>query len=176
MKIRLSAPLQKESYVDGEGIRMVIWNQGCLCNCPGCHNPQTHDLAAGFLYDIEELKKEILLNKNNHKGITLSGGDPFLQPLENIELAKYAHALGLNVWAYCGLTFEQLIKDENKKALLENCDVLVDGPFILNQRDIRLAFRGSSNQRLVAVQESLRKGTVQLYETNNSRDDKGVWN
>lgn len=164
MKIRLAAPLQTYSYADGKGIRMVIWNQGCKMACPGCHNPETHSLCGGKEVDIEDLEKEITKYSLHHQGITLSGGDPFLQPEQNKRLAVLAHNIGLDVWAYCGQTYEQLLQDENKRKLLEECDVLIDGPFVLGQRDIRLAFRGSTNQRLIDVQKSINQGKVVLYE------------
>lgn len=164
MKIRLAAPLQTYSYADGKGIRMVIWNQGCKMACPGCHNPETHSLCGGKEVDIEDLEKEITKYSLHHQGITLSGGDPFLQPEQNKRLAVLAHNIGLDVWAYCGQTYEQLLQDENKRKLLEECDVLIDGPFVLGQRDIRLAFRGSTNQRLIDVQKSMNQGKVVLYE------------
>lgn len=164
MKIRLAAPLQTYSYVDGKGIRMVIWNQGCKMACPGCHNPETHSLCGGKEIDIEDLEKEITKYSLHHQGITLSGGDPFLQPEQNKRLAVLAHNIGLDVWAYCGQTYEQLLQDENKRKLLEECDVLIDGPFVLGQRDVRLAFRGSTNQRLIDVQKSINQGKVVLYE------------
>lgn len=164
MKIRLAAPLQTYSYADGKGIRMVIWNQGCKMACPGCHNPETHSLCGGKEVDIEDLEKEITKYSLHHQGITLSGGDPFLQPEQNKRLAVLAHNIGLDVWAYCGQTYEQLLQDENKRKLLEECDVLIDGPFVLGQRDVRLAFRGSTNQRLIDVQKSINQGKVVLYE------------
>lgn len=164
MKIRLAAPLQTYSYADGKGIRMVIWNQGCKMACPGCHNPETHSLCGGKEVDIEDLEKEITKHSLHHQGITLSGGDPFLQPEQNKRLAVLAHNIGLDVWAYCGQTYEQLLQDENKRKLLEECDVLIDGPFVLGQRDVRLAFRGSTNQRLIDVQKSINQGKVVLYE------------
>lgn len=164
MKIRLAAPLQTYSYADGKGIRMVIWNQGCKMACPGCHNPETHSLCGGKEIDIEDLEKEITKYSLHHQGITLSGGDPFLQPEQNKRLAVLAHNIGLDVWAYCGQTYEQLLQDENKRKLLEECDVLIDGPFVLGQRDVRLAFRGSTNQRLIDVQKSINQGKVVLYE------------
>lgn len=160
MKIRLASSVQLESYADGKGIRMVIWNQGCLMHCPGCHNPETHDTNGGQEYEIDDIKKIIFNNKNTHQGITLSGGDPFLQVDANMELANYAHSLGLDVWAYCGLTFEKISLDNEKKKLLEQCDILVDGAFVLKLKDKRLAFRGSSNQRIIDVQKSLQKGEV----------------
>lgn len=159
MKIRLAAPMQRESIVDGQGIRIVIWSQGCKMACPGCHNPETHNPCGGKEFDIEELKNEITKYAKYHQGITLSGGDPFLQPEANKELADHAHSLGLDVWAYCGKTYEQL----QDNVLLSSCDVLIDGPFVKELRDITLAFRGSSNQRIINVQRSLESGEVILW-------------
>lgn len=159
MKIRLAAPMQRESIVDGQGMRMVIWSQGCKMACPGCHNPETHNPCGGKEFDIEELKNEITKYAKYHQGITLSGGDPFLQPEANKELADHAHSLGLDVWAYCGKTYEQL----QDNVLLSSCDVLIDGPFVKELRDVTLAFRGSSNQRIINVQRSLESGEVILW-------------
>ena len=163
MKIRLAAPIQRESIADGQGIRMVIWNQGCQMACPGCHNPNTHNPCGGKEFDVEELKAEITKYAKYHQGITLSGGDPFLQPHANKLLADHAHSLGMDVWAYCGKTFEQLKSNEDTRKLLESCDVLVDGPFVLELRDVTLAFRGSSNQRIIDVQESLEHEQIFLW-------------
>ena len=163
-KIRLSAPLQKESVTDGPGLRMVIWNQGCQIHCPGCHNQETWDLHGGREYPLEEILNDIRIYKNHHQGITLSGGDTFLQTKENKMIAQVAHEEGLDVWAYCGLTFEQILNNPDKLDLLKECDVLVDGPFIQEQRDITLKFKGSSNQRLIDVPKSLERGEVVLYE------------
>lgn len=163
MKIRLAAPIQRESIADGQGIRMVIWNQGCKMACPGCHNPNTHNPCGGKEFNVEELKEEITKYAKYHQGITLSGGDPFLQPHANKLLADHAHSIGMDVWAYCGKTFEQLKADKDTRELLESCDVLVDGPFVLELRDVTLAFRGSSNQRIVNVQQSLQSGEVTLW-------------
>lgn len=162
--IRLAAPVQTESIVDGKGIRMVIWNQGCLLKCPGCHNPETHSLWGGKNYSLSYVKGQITKYAKTHQGITLSGGDPFIQPLMNKELADHAHKLGLDVWAYCGKTFEELVAVPETRALLESCDVLVDGPFILEKRDITLPFRGSSNQRIIDVPKSLKEGKVILLK------------
>lgn len=163
MLIRLARDIEYENYANGKGIRIVIWNQGCLVRCPGCHNKETWSLDGGNVTDVNYLKHLITLHAKGHKGITLSGGDPFLQPDANLELAKTAHENNLDVWAYCGLTFEEILKDENKKKLLEECDVLVDGPFELDKRDITLPFKGSSNQRVIDVQKSLHKKEVVLY-------------
>ena len=161
--IRLAAPLQYESTVDGPGFRIVLWTQGCRMKCPGCHNPETHNECGGSVYNVEDIINDLKTHHKHHKGLTLSGGDPFLQPEQCLIIAKAAHELELNVWAYCGMTFEQLAQDPGKFALLQECDVLVDGPFVLALRDTTLAFRGSSNQRLVDVQKSLIEGSVVEY-------------
>lgn len=162
--IRVAAPLQYESVVDGEGLRIVLWTQGCRMQCPGCHNPQTHDENAGTEMYIDDIKLALDANYKRHRGLTFSGGDPFLQPHECKEVALYAkNVLGLDIWAYCGWTFEQLLEDPDKRELLEVCDVLVDGPYVMARRDTSLPFRGSSNQRLVDVKQSLKQGRVILY-------------
>ena len=156
--IRLAAEIQTDSILDGEGIRTIIWTQGCSHNCLGCHNPQTHSFESGFLKDIEELKKE-LKKLEYQDGITLSGGDPLFQIDACLEIAKYAQEIGLNVWCYTGFVFENLLEmtKKNKKLLqlLENIDVLVDGPFLLEQRSYDTVFRGSKNQRILDVKKSL---------------------
>ena len=163
MKVKLAAPLQSDSILDGEGIRTVIWFQGCLHNCLGCHNPETHDLNGGIEYDLEDIKKE-MSNLKYQKGITLSGGDPFYQIDAAAEIAKYAHEIGLNVWCYTGFIFEDIIKNPKMQELLANIDVLVDGPFILEQKSLECKFRGSTNQRLIDVPASLEEKEVVLYE------------
>ena len=134
--IRLASEIQTDSIVDGEGIRAVIWTQGCSHDCKGCHNPETHDFKKGFSKNIDDLKKEIDL-LSNHDGVTFSGGDPLFQVEPVLELAKYIKNKGLNIWCYTGFTFEQLLimTKSNKKLLelLNNIDVLVDGRFILEE-------------------------------------------
>lgn len=189
MEIRLADEIQIDSIVDGEGIRTVIWTQGCKHNCKGCHNPETHSFEKGFLVDVEDLKKQIL-NIKNQDGITLSGGDPMFQPEASGEIAKFAKENGLNVWCYTGFTFEELLKtsETNTKIrnLLENIDVLVDGKFVLEEKSLNLYFKGSKNQRVLDMPKSLKqkkaveiekyKGirTFELY--NNSRNiDNGIF-
>lgn len=159
MQIRLASTLQSDSIVDGEGIRTVIWTQGCPHNCPFCHNPSTHDFQGGFLEDIDVLKKQID-NLKGQDGITLSGGDPMVQPLECLELAKEAHKVGLNVWCYTGYLFEDVIKNKKMRALLEEVDVLVDGKFLIDQLSLDLYYKGSKNQRVIDVKKSLEEGSV----------------
>ena len=163
MKIRLASTLQPDSIVDGEGIRTVIWTQGCPHHCPFCHNPQTHDFNAGELVDIDEIKKEIKALKGQD-GITLSGGDPMAQPLECLELAKYAHELGMNVWCYTGYLYEDVLKNKKMKSLLEEVDVLVDGRFKIEEFSLDLYYKGSKNQRVIDVKSSLEHSEVVLIE------------
>ncbi len=145
MKIRI-AGIVPESYVDGEGIRFAIFMQGCLRNCAGCHNPETHALNGGKIIDTDEIitaiKKDPLLT-----GITLSGGEPLLQIAPALELAKTAKNLGLNVWLYTGYKFEEITSDADE--LLKFVDVVVDGEYIEELRDLELDFRGSKNQRII---------------------------
>lgn len=167
MKIRLAAYLQSDSVVDGEGIRTVIWTQGCPHNCVGCHNPETHSYDGGALVDLEEIY-EIIDNLEGQTGITFSGGDPFVQAKECSEIAKYAIKKGYNIWCYTGFTFEQLLKlSENKKEImefLENIDVLVDGKFDINKKSLDTIFAGSSNQRIIDVKKSLKQKEIVLVE------------
>ena len=164
MKIRLATPeIETDSIVDGEGIRSVIWTQGCIHNCPGCHNPETHSFKNGYLVDVEELKEKI--NKlYAQDGITFSGGDPMEQATPCAELAKYCKSLDLNVWCYTGYKFEELLEKSkvfpNIKEFLDNIDVLVDGKFILEEKSYDVTFRGSKNQRLIDVQKSIAQNKV----------------
>ena len=163
MKIRI-AGIVKESIVDGPGIRYAIFTQGCIHNCMGCHNPNTHDLNGGYEIDIEDLINDIdssiLLN-----GVTLSGGEPFLQAESILPLVQHLKKRKINILAYTGYIFEQLIKSNNinELQLLTMIDILVDGKFILSQRDISLKFRGSKNQRVIDVLKSLDSKSPVLF-------------
>lgn len=165
MKIRLAGDLTTESIVDGEGIRTVVWTQGCLHHCPGCHNPQTHDKDGGFLKDVAELCEEIR-EVPFQDGVTLSGGDPLEQVDACLEIAKFCHSIGLNVWCYTGYTMEYLLrrceKEDNLREFLENIDVLVDSPFILELKSYNVPFRGSSNQRIIDSKKSVEENKVCL--------------
>jgi len=167
MQIRLAAPLQYDSVVDGEGIRIVIWTQGCSHNCKGCHNPETHDFNSDALVDVNDIKKEIS-EITFQDGITLSGGDPFMQPEACLEIASFAKKIGLNVWAYSGFTVEQLkLLSKTKPVILEllkNIDVLIDGKFILEEKSYDVPYRGSKNQRIIDVVKSLSKNETVLVE------------
>lgn len=160
MKIRLADDnLLTDSIVDGEGLRAVLWTQGCSHNCKGCHNPETHDFNKGVLVEVDEVK-QLIKDLTLQDGITFSGGDPFFQPEPCIEIAKFAKEEGLNVWAYTGFLFEDLIKNEKMREFLNYVDVLVDGKFELDNKSLNLKFRGSTNQRIINVPRSLKMGKV----------------
>lgn len=164
MEVRLAGDIQEDSILDGVGIRTVIWFQGCLHNCLGCQNPETHDLNMGKVVNVDDIKN-ILKNLKYQNGITLSGGDPFFQAKGALEIAKYAHEIGLNVWAYTGFTFDALLNgDIDKFNLLKEVDVLVDGKFMLDKKSLNCKFRGSTNQRIIDVKKSLESDGVVLYE------------
>lgn len=171
MKIRLAVKeIQKDSIVDGEGIRSVIWTQGCRHNCLGCHNPETHSFTEGFLIEIEELKKQIdALEKQD--GVTFTGGDPMEQAAPCAELAKYCQDKKLNVWCYTGYTWEELLTKAEFfpeiSKFLKYIDVLVDGKFDINKKSYDAVFRGSKNQRLIDVQKSLQKRKIVELNTVN---------
>ena len=163
MKIRLASSLQPDSIVDGEGIRTVVWTQGCSHNCKGCHNKSTHDFNGGDLVDVLDVINELSKIKGQD-GITLSGGDPMFQAEACLEIAKAAHSMGLNVWCYTGFTYEEVIKNSKMKKLLEEVDVLVDGKFILEEKSYDIYFRGSRNQRVIDVKKSLLNNKVYLID------------
>ena len=177
MKIRLSAPLQPDSIVDGEGIRTVIWTQGCNHNCKGCHNPETHDFSKGIELDVEDVENTIA-NFPRQDGVTLSGGDPFFQLKPSSHIAKFCKNNKLNVWAYTGFTFEKLYEDakynEELRELMNNIDVLVDGRFVLEQRSLNLYFKGSKNQRLLDMKQSMMEGRpVEIEKYKGEKCDFG---
>lgn len=156
MKIRLASPLQKDSVVDGPGLRMVIWTQGCPHHCPFCHNPETHSFTAGSLVLVDDILEEIKKTELQD-GITFSGGDPMMQPIPCAYLAKKCKELGLNVWCYTGFLFEELLNKPDCLEFLKYIDVLVDGKFDNNLKSYSTIFRGSKNQRILNVKASLKK-------------------
>ncbi|MBQ8514222.1 MAG: anaerobic ribonucleoside-triphosphate reductase activating protein [Ruminococcus sp.] len=161
MNIRI-AGIVNDSIVDGPGFRFTIFTQGCPHRCPGCHNPQTHDFDGGTEITPEELLEKIKANPLL-SGVTFSGGEPFAQAGVLASLARDIHALGgLDVITYTGYTVEQLLEgfDQNPawKALLEETDILIDGPFLEGSKSYEIRFRGSSNQRYLDARESLRQG------------------
>lgn len=161
-KLRLSGIIN-ESIVDGPGLRFVIFAQGCPHHCDGCHNPQTFDPNGGYEEDIDEILKKIKSNPLL-QGVTFSGGEPFMQAKAFTSLAKKIHGMNLNVMSYTGYLFENILKNPDFKELLQNIDILVDGPFIKEQKNLMLKFKGSENQRIIDVQKSLKKNEIVLME------------
>ncbi|MBC8016378.1 MAG: anaerobic ribonucleoside-triphosphate reductase activating protein [Sporomusaceae bacterium] len=162
MKIRLASPIVTDSVVDGRGLRTVIWCQGCHHNCPGCHNPDTHDFTAGFERDIDELVQQILAVKMQ-SGVTFSGGDPMLQAASCAQIARQLKEKGINIWCYTGFTFEELLNRPDCLEFLQYVDVLIDGKFELALKSYELLFKGSANQRIIDVPESLQQKNAVLY-------------
>lgn len=151
--IRLSGPLERDNIVNGDGLRAVLWTQGCGRRCPGCQNPETWDFTAGILVEIAEVKRR-LREFRGQAGITFCGGEPFEQPEACLEIANWCRReLGWNVWSFSGYTYEQLQEIGGARwEFLKSLDALIDGPFILAERDLTVKFRGSRNQRLLHLQ------------------------
>jgi anaerobic ribonucleoside-triphosphate reductase activating protein len=153
--------IEPESIVDGPGFRYTVFVQGCEFRCPGCHNPQLQSFAGGRRVSVAEIIAAIRANPLL-SGLSLSGGDPFTQAVPCAALAEQVRALGLSVVVYTGYLWEDLLTvgKPGWHRLIEAADILVDGPFIQAQKDIGLRFRGSANQRLIDVPQSLAAGRV----------------
>lgn len=141
------------SSVDGTGFRDVLFVNYCPHHCEGCHNRETWDKANGRDVSIDYCYGE--LTKSSLTNVTFSGGEPFCQAKPLKKLAEKLIAAGKTIWIYSGYTFEEIIKDEEKKELLALCTVLVDGRFVLSQKGINMRFKGSENQRILDVKKSL---------------------
>ena len=187
-KLRLYG-FSQESFVDGPGIRVAVFVQGCDNACENCHNPNSWDVNGGDEHTVRDIIKMIKkaapltphkvkgalpLGDDNKKaprqrkvrGVTFSGGEPFLQAGALAEVAKAVRRLGLDITTYTGHTYEELAQrdDENVQALLNLTDYLIDGPYIHSLRNIGLKFRGSSNQRIIDMNETRKAGHVVLFE------------
>lgn len=162
MDIRLAENLfTTDSIVDGPNLRTVIWVQGCRHNCLGCHNPSTHSFEVGFNADADEVY-EVAIRQG--KSVTFSGGDPMEQAEACGHIAQRLKEKNINIWCYTGYTYEHILTDKHKFNFLKYIDVLVDGKFNLQQCDLTLKFRGSSNQRLIDVQKSLEDNKIVNYK------------
>lgn len=167
--------IDKSSISNGPGVRVVLWVSGCKVHCKGCQNPESWDFCAGKLFD-DSAKQELFeaINKHYIRGISISGGHPL--EYENLpevyDLIKEIKTKlpGKDVWLYTGYTlsindFDTTVDICWDNGLLKNyiiamCDVVVDGPYIEEQRDITLKFRGSKNQRLIDVKETLKQNKI----------------
>ena len=168
-KLNLSGVVS-ESIVDGPGIRMTIFTQGCPHHCKGCHNPETWPFEKRHSGDVDKILNVAVKNPIL-QGITFSGGEPFCQAEALSELAEKCRENGLNVMSYTGYTFEELLEGGKEHPewikLLKNCDYLVDGRFEIEQRSLVLLFRGSKNQRFLDVQKSLKAGKAVSVDEEN---------
>lgn len=150
--------LVTDSIVDGPGIRTTVFCQGCPHRCPGCHNPDTWEFGCGTQMPVEEIFR-IIRENPLCKGVTFSGGEPFAQAEGFAKLGKLLHQAGYEVAAYSGYTFEQLLSGTpEQKQLLSTIDILIDGPFLQAEKSLELSFRGSRNQRILDVPQSLAAG------------------
>ena len=191
--IRLSGPIEHDSIVNGDGLRAVLWTQGCNQHCEGCQNPETWDLAGGLLVSLDEVKSRLAALKGQ-TGLTFCGGEPFLQPTACLEIAEFCRdQLGWDLWSFSGYTYEDILATARTGQLqnqwereqfdpghnflpadaeeirtkateflaantpeikfLKTLAALIDGPFVLAQRDLTLRFRGSRNQRLIHLDQ-----------------------
>lgn len=152
MTVRIAGIVQN-SIVDGIGLRMAVFFQGCNHKCKGCHNPHTWDPNGGYSITttdiLQNYKEDPLLD-----GITLTGGEPFLQPAAAAILAAGVKKYNGDVWCYTGFLYEELIaqQDPSVQELLSLVDILVDGPFVLEKKDPSLLWKGSSNQRILKLE------------------------
>lgn len=151
---------------DGPGLRTSIYSAGCLHHCPGCHNPQSWDMKGGKEMTVDELLE--LIKADEFSDVTFSGGDPFYQVDAFTELARrIKEETHKTIWCWTGFTLEEIQADAHLSQLLPYLDVLVDGPFILEQRDTELLFRGSPNQRIIYLtkkDDDICEGAVELVK------------
>ena len=148
------ADITNDSIVDGPGLRLTVFFQGCPHDCPGCHNPQTHDPNGGNVCTLSDI--EAAIDKNPLlSGVTLSGGEPFLQAGAAAQVARLAHEKGLDVITYTGFTAQELeskrASEPEAQALFLQSDYIIEGRFIQSQRTLEKRFRGSKNQRIIDV-------------------------
>lgn len=159
------AGIAGDSIVDGPGIRTTFFAQGCPHHCYGCHNPETWEFSGGTPME-EETLVEIVRDNPLCRGVTFSGGEPFSQAEGFARLAALLKTEGYEVASYSGYTFEALMQGtEAQKKLLASIDVLIDGPFLMEEKSLELNFRGSRNQRIIQVPKSLKAGSV-ILETS----------
>jgi len=161
------AGIVQDSIVDGPGLRFTVFTQGCRTCCEGCHNPDTWDLDGGTEMPVADIITSMRSNPLTD-GLTLSGGEPFIQAADCASLAAAARDGGLSVWVFTGCVFERLIEQTEAEPaisrLLELTDVLVDGSYMESERTLSLKWRGSKNQRVLDVVKSMAAGNGVLYE------------
>lgn len=169
-----------ESVVDGDGVRVVVFFAGCNHHCKGCHNPESHrfDIGRPFSDEIQTQIIEYIRETPYINGVTLSGGDPMYSAKDIYSFVKRLREEipDTTIWVYSGFTFEEIMQSDTMRRLLLLCDVLVDGPFVIEQRDITLNYRGSRNQRIIDVTKTMVSGEVVLFDLDGQRIQGGCWN
>ena len=169
-----------ESVVDGDGVRVVVFFAGCNHHCKGCHNPESHrfDIGRPFSDEIQTQIIEYIRETPYINGVTLSGGDPMYSAKDIYSFVKRLREEipDTTIWVYSGFTFEEIMQSDMMRRLLLLCDVLVDGPFVIEQRDITLNYRGSRNQRIIDVTKTMVSGEVVLFDLDGQRIQGGCWN
>lgn len=174
--------IDKASISNGPGVRVVLWVSGCSIHCKGCQNPESWDCNSGQLFD-ETAKQDLFnaLNKPYINGITFSGGHPLedknVKDIYNLIVEIKNTFPEKNIWLYTGYTLESIFptvvtcefnpEQTYRQLIVVMCDVVVDGPYIEEQRDITLPFRGSKNQRLIDVKETIKQSKIVLYTIQN---------
>jgi len=160
------AGITPESTVDGPGLRFVVFTQGCPHRCPHCHNAHSWDYEGGAEFTAKQVIRDLKQKKKGKRGVTFSGGEPFLQAAELLPIAEAALQLGMDIVIYTGYTYEQLLatNNESQLALLATAAILVDGRYIHALRDIGLRFHGSSNQRVIDMAATRAQGEVVLWQ------------
>ncbi len=163
MDLRIS-DIISDSIVDGPGLRLTVFLQGCIHNCKGCHNPETHNLDGGIIVSAEYILEKFFENPLLD-GITFSGGEPLLQPEPVAFIAEKVKEKGFNVIIYTGFVWEKIIeKKDDFIGVLKYTDILIDGPFIEELKSYDLDFKGSANQRAIDVSKSLFYNKIVLWK------------
>ena len=155
------AGILRNSVVNGEGIRDVIFTQGCPHHCKGCHNPSTWDVEGGRTMSVDDVICEL---SNSTNDVTISGGEPLIQLKEVEELLNKLHECNKSAWLYTGYSYEDIPTETWERLCISGLKVVVDGEFELAKKDLRLQFRGSSNQRLIDLPKTLNSGKIVLWE------------
>lgn len=160
------AQIRKYDVANGPGIRTTIFVTGCTHKCHNCFNEEYQDFDFGDPWTPKETDEVIEdLKLDEVKGLTILGGEPFQNEVDLLQVLRdIKKEVQKDIWIFSGYTYEEILKDQDKKKLLEECDVLVDGRFVEALKDLSLRFRGSSNQRIIDVQKSLESNEVVLFD------------
>lgn len=160
------AQIRKYDVANGPGIRTTIFVTGCTHKCHNCFNEEYQDFNYGDTWTDKETEEVIrYLKLDEVKGLTLLGGEPFQNEIDLLQVIRdIKKEVQKDIWIFSGYSYEEILKDQDKKKLLEECDVLVDGKFVESLKDLKLRFRGSSNQRIIDIQKSLDENKVVLFD------------